>query len=1003
MCSGMWNFILAAGQMNYDGRTATRPPFVHKLRDRRLGDVSSALPSWEIPSARIEAPGERATGIDSGSSGRSFVRAGNGRLPEAGIHNRSELNDTTKFTYLIFITEGTARSAIERIPHTLKNYSQAVDILKTRFGRPRLAIREHVAALWRASACREMTAQGIQSLVDEVTKHLHWLTALDRESFAGRLSVSEALMLMLHDNFAPALIRAWDKNIGDPACQVNQRRYGIIGRKVGASNVFEETVASQVNAQNARGIASRLQQPHWRGPVQEEGHGTSQAKSKGVCFKCLENDHWARGCRGGRHCGVDVCHQVHHRLLHPSSTKESPQSPGSDCAYQSLLAARSTPGVRPCSRLRAGRKPRGGPTSDSASRFYGVMWPERRWMRVEFQFGVVGGSAGFKAQYFDEAWAELAPAASPPRRTWYLSHHAVYQGSGNERKCQVLLDGAAPYDGTTLNSQLEADIKKMYLQILVWKEDQDACRFLRALPVEKTAKGTGGRSWKTLGIYWEREDDHVTLVAPEKTRPEGEDTKRQMLSAASCIFAPIGCLAPFLCLCLWNKQSGSSFMPSVTFQSRPKPREDVTPVKRLSLLRLELMGALSALRLIRFAQGALQLDMLHLMLNSPLPPNEDRTPHEALLVSVVDHTTVDFFHHERYSDIERLFRISALCLRFVRIAQRQVFRREIDALRANGCVDAQSCLRQLSPYLDEVRTLQVRGRLEKSDLPLSEKHPAILLKEHEVTRGLICRCHLRQLHAWVYPMMITLRQRYWIPQGRSRVRRVIRGCLQCRWATAQPLQLRMAALPEDQTTPAPAFAHVGMDFTCPLFVRVTKKTTAPRYTDNCCSYQSAASKLCQLWREINADQVLRDLAGQRIQWKFIPQRAPWMGGYWARFVRTTKESLRNVLGQALLGDEQLRTVLCVVDACLNARPLTLVEEATDKLVPLSPFQLLTGRTAQPRQLNSRWRYRQQLIAKWWRRWRSGYSPLGYRAGNVPRARCSLRVVTELFPGSDGVA
>ncbi|KRY46681.1 hypothetical protein T03_14180 [Trichinella britovi] len=82
------------------------------------------------------------------------------------------------------------------------------------------------------------------------------------------------------------------------------------------------------------------------------------------------------------------------------------------------------------------------------------MWPERRWMRVEFQFGVVGGSAGFKA-YFDEAWAELAPAASPPRRTWYLPHHAVYQGSGDERKCQVLLDGAAPYDGTTLNSQLE--------------------------------------------------------------------------------------------------------------------------------------------------------------------------------------------------------------------------------------------------------------------------------------------------------------------------------------------------------------------------------------------------------------------------------------------------------------------------------------------------------------------------------------------------------------------
>ncbi|KRZ63672.1 hypothetical protein T08_11060, partial [Trichinella sp. T8] len=38
--------------------------------------------------------------------------------------------------------------------------------LKKRFGRPRQVIREHLAALWREPACREMTAQGIQALVD---------------------------------------------------------------------------------------------------------------------------------------------------------------------------------------------------------------------------------------------------------------------------------------------------------------------------------------------------------------------------------------------------------------------------------------------------------------------------------------------------------------------------------------------------------------------------------------------------------------------------------------------------------------------------------------------------------------------------------------------------------------------------------------------------------------------------------------------------------------------
>ncbi|KRY18516.1 hypothetical protein T12_17008 [Trichinella patagoniensis] len=50
------------------------------------------------------------------------------------------------------------------------------------------------------------------------------------------------------------------------------------------------------------------------------------------------------------------------------------------------------------------------------------------------------------------------------------------------------------------------------------------------------------------------------------------------------------------------------------------------------------------------------------------------------------------------------------------------------------------------------------------------KHPALLQSDHEITRDLILRCHLRQLHAGVAQTLATLRQRYSIPQGRSRVR-----------------------------------------------------------------------------------------------------------------------------------------------------------------------------------------------------------------------------------------
>ncbi|KRY03005.1 hypothetical protein T01_10144, partial [Trichinella spiralis] len=67
-------------------------------------------------------------------------------------------------------------------------------------------------------------------------------------------------------------------------------------------------------------------------------------------------------------------------------------------------------------------------------------------------------------------------------------------------------------------------------------------------------------------------------------------------------------------------------------------------------------------------------------------------------------------------------------------------------------------------------------------------------------------------------------------------------------------------------------------------------------SDNFRSFKAAASELRQLWRHVDVDRVQRELVGHRIHWKFITERAPWMGGYWERLVRSIKESLRKILG-----------------------------------------------------------------------------------------------------------
>ncbi|KRZ70324.1 hypothetical protein T10_9555 [Trichinella papuae] len=1111
----------------------------------------------------VEARGEGPIGGGNVSAGRPAVRASNGRLPEVTL---------PKFA-------GHRRDGAER--HR-RNPSQSRKLHP--------GGRHSEEAFWSAEtgdtrasggpveapACREMTARGIQSLVDEVTKHLRCLTALDRDPFSGRFPLSEGLMPMLQDKFPPALIRAWDTNIRPDATEDEdnlqkflefaQWQAGLLSKskredtKPSASKSEQRTPSSKPSRPEwkygdrirstaaALAVVAAKSCPFCSGEHKAEecekflqadlSRRRDMVRAKEVCFRCLRTGHQAKGCREGRHCGVDGCRQQHHKLLHPSSTTESAQSPRSDRARQGLLAARGAPGG--C--LQTVRTGRLGPNLQidllrailSFRRLRVGLQADIEKMYLQIRVRAEDRDACRFLWWDDEQKIRkyrltricFGLTCSPFLAMGTVRSHARQHQESAPRAAEEVLNNMYMDDLATscdsvaeargLVDQLGSLLASGGFQLHKWASNEPNA--LRDLPVEKTTMGTGDRPWKTLGIYWERNDDYLTFVAPERRRPEGRDTKRKLLSTASGIFDPIGCLAPFLVRAkilfqslwekgldwdeplpedverpwsAWKRELGDLSLIRLPRALVPVPLDQakrielhafcdaseraygtvvylrvetsfgsarvslaaaktrVAPVKRLSLPRLELMGALTAARLIRYVQGALRLDIRSLSCwsdsevtlawirsaasqwkpfvrnrveeiqqlveptcwrhcpgksnpadvlsrgaslkglakkscwwqgprwlagptetwpqkrgpskrNSMAPPDEDRSLQTALLVSVVTHATGDVLDPGRYGDIEKLFRITALCLRFVhncgstsedrrtgpltapeleaaeqvwvRIAQRQGFQKEIEALKTNGNVAARSNLCPLNPYLDAAGTLRVGGRLGKSNIPLSEKHPALLPGEHEVTRGLILRYHLRQLHAGVSQTLSTLRQRYWIPRGRSRVRQVIRGCLQCRWATGRPPQPKMADLPEARTNPAPAFAHVGMDFAGPPFVRATRKTTAPRYvclvtcmvsravhlelvpemsttgvlqalrrfmarrgrpaiiqTDNFRSFQSAASELRRLWQGIDVDQVQRDLAGQRIRWKFILPRAPWMGGYWERLIRTTKE------------------------------------------------------------------------------------------------------------------
>ena len=150
-------------------------------------------------------------------------------------------------------------------------------------------------------------------------------------------------------------------------------------------------------------------------------------------------------------------------------------------------------------------------------------------------------------------------------------------------------------------------------------------------------------------------------------------------------------------------------------------------------------------------------------------------------------------------------------------------------------------------------------------------------------------------------------------------------------------------------------------------------------------------------------------------------------------IKSAKNSIGAILGNADITDEELHTAICGAERLLNSRPITFVSSDPDDLSPLTPSHFLTGQlggkfapetTDQEEIFNprKRWHGVQQLIGQFWKRWRREFLPsLNTRKKwfhpehnlkkddvvmiiekDAKRAEWPLGRVTEVFPGVDGL-
>lgn len=206
------------------------------------------------------------------------------------------------------------------------------------------------------------------------------------------------------------------------------------------------------------------------------------------------------------------------------------------------------------------------------------------------------------------------------------------------------------------------------------------------------------------------------------------------------------------------------------------------------------------------------------------------------------------------------------------------------------------------------------------------------------------------------------------------------------------------------------------------------------YSDNATTFVGANRQLKEIYtflqREVNC--IQKELATRQIEWKFIPPRAPHMGGLWEAAVKATKRHFYKVTQNLILTFEECCTLLSEIESILNSRPLVPLSSNPNDQSALTPAHFLIGQAPlEPvDHFNgnghdkgiSRWQHLKKVKHHFWNRWRQEYlqhlqqrtrwktNTTNLTVGTlvllmedgIPPLRWPMGRIVETYPGQDGV-
>ena len=377
---------------------------------------------------------------------------------------------------------------------------------------------------------------------------------------------------------------------------------------------------------------------------------------------------------------------------------------------------------------------------------------------------------------------------------------------------------------------------------------------------------------------------------------------------------------------------------------------------------------------------------------------------------------------------------------WIREAQSTAYKQELEALSTGSLLPAESKLVKLRPKLDPNGLLCAVPRTSEPPLP-------ILPEFAYITTLVIDDAHCRCFHQGTRATLALLSAEYMV--RRRSVLRILNTCRRCRRYRGLGYRSEDGSLPSFRTEPSRPFSKVGLDFFGPLVVDPGTKTWVLLIT--CATSRAVHLELVRSQHTEEVKLALRRFFALRgtpalifsdnaktfhsmlshiprkVIWRFIPEAAPWWGGFWERMVGLTKKCLKITLHLCHLTFEQLAVTLYELAFHLNLRPLVAVDNEV-----LTPAHLLFGVTSirgvvsqsgfYCDYIDRAWRHQRRVGENLIRRWTSEYvsmlrswsvSPRGRptRMPNVgevvlvqgegPRGRWPLARVVSLLAGPDG--